>query len=366
MGEVIFKDNEGDRMCKELVLSGTPYERGVTYGAACYHEIRHSIQSYSQLFAERRGISWQQARVLATSFVDVIRSTGEEYLAEMEGIAAGAELDFEDILAINCRSEVLYAPIAPQECTALSLLPPATAEGKVLAAQNWDYVRSQREAVVVLRISDLGGKPDILMFTEAGMIGGKGMNSAGLALMLNALSTTQYAYGLPLHVRMRRILEQTTMEAGYKAAVTGAHPSPANLIITHRDGLSLDLEIECTGVDILQPKKGVIVHTNHFIGPKFSNRPHAASSNTYTRLQRIDALLSDHTGLTVADAKAALCDHAGYPYSICKHTDPHVEKDAMQQGATNYSLIMDLTEGVAHFAWGNPCEIEFTTLAMKI
>lgn len=351
-------------MHKELILSGTPYERGVTYGAACRDEIRHSIKSYSQLFAERRGISWQQARAAAASFVDVIRSAGEEYIAEMEGIAAGAELDFEDILTINCRSEMLYAPLAPQECTAFSLIPPATAEGVVLAAQNWDYVRSQREAVVVLRISDAGGKPDILLFTEAGMIGGKGMNSAGLSLTLNALTTQKYAHGLPLHVRMRRILEQTTLEAGYKAAVAGAHPSPANLIMTHRDGISLNLEIDCDGIDILQPQKGVIVHTNHFIGPKFSRRPHAASANTYTRLQRIGALLSERTGLTAADARAALCDHAGYPYSICKHTDPAEKKDAMQQGATNYSLIMDLTDGVAYFAWGNPCESEFAVLAM--
>ena len=352
-------------MHKELILLGTPYERGVTYGRACRDEIRHSIKSYSHLFAERRGISWQQARTLAVSFVDVIRSAGAEYIAEMEGIAAGAELDFEDILTINCRSEMLYAPLAPQECTAFSLIPPATAEGKVLAAQNWDYVRSQREAVVILRISDLSGKPDILMFTEAGMIGGKGMNSAGLSLTLNALSTQKYAHGLPLHVRMRRILEQTTMEEGYKAAVAGAQPSPANLILTHRDGISLDLEIDCDGVDVLQPQSGVIVHTNHFTGPKFSNRPHAASSNTYTRLQRIETLLKDKTGLTVTDAKSALCDHAGYPYSICKHTDPAAKKDAVQQGATNYSLIMDLTAGVAHFAWGNPCESEFTVLPVR-
>lgn len=353
-------------MHKELILSGTPYERGVTYGAACRDEIRHSIKSYTQLFAERRGISWQQARALAVPFVDVIRSAGEEYLAEMEGIAAGAELDFEDILTINCRSEMLYAPLAPQECTAFSLIPPATAEGVVLAAQNWDYVRSQREAVVVLRISDADGKPDILLFTEAGMIGGKGMNSAGLSLTLNALSTQKYAHGIPLHVRMRRILEQTTMEEGYKAAVTGAQPSPANLILTHRDGISLDLEIDCDGVDVLQPQRGVIVHTNHFIGPKFSVRPHAASSNTYTRLQRITTLLENKAGLTAADAKAALCDHAGYPYSICKHTDPAAKKDAMQQGATNYALIMDLTNGVAYFAWGNPCESQFSVLPMKV
>lgn len=352
-------------MYKELFLSGTPFERGVAYGAACRQEIRHSIQSYSRLFEERRGLGWQQARTVALSYVDAIRSADEAFLAEMEGIAAGAELDFEDILTINCRSEMLYSPLAPQECTAFSLLPPATAGGAVLAGQNWDYTRSQRDAVVILHVDGCDGKPDILLFTEAGMIGGKGMNSAGLSLTLNALTTRKNAHGLPLHVRMRRILEQHTLEEGYSAAAAGGQPSPANLILTHRDGLSLNLEIDCDGVDVLQPQNGVIVHTNHYIGPKFSVRPHASSSNTYTRLQRINMLLGAHTGLTVADVKAALCDHAGYPYSICKHTDLRVKKDPMQQGATNYALIMNMTEGTAHFAWGNPCENPYITLSVK-
>lgn len=352
-------------MYKELVLSGTPFERGVTYGAACYNEIRHSIQSYRRIFEENRGISWQQARKLALSFVDVIRSVDEAYIAEMEGIAHGAELDFEDILTINCRSEIICSPLAPQECTAFSLLPSVTADGAVLAGLNWDYVRSQREAVVILHIAAHNDKPAILMFTEAGLIGGKGMSSAGLSLTLNALYTQKTAHGLPLHVRMRRILEQTTMEGGYRAAVEGGQASPANLIITHRDGIALDFEIDCDGVDILQPQNGSIIHTNHYIGPRFFNRPHAVFGSTYIRLQRMRMLLGERTGLMLTDVKAALCDHAGYPYSICKHTDPCAKKDPMHQSATNYSLIMNLTEGTAHFAWGNPCESQFITLSVK-
>lgn len=350
-------------MYKELVLSGTPFERGVTYGAACRDEIRHSIQSYSRIFEDRRALSWQQARTIALSYVDLIRRADEDYIAEMEGIASGAELDFEDILTINCRSEMLYSPLAPQECTTFSLLPPATADDAVLAGINWDYVRSQRESVVILRIR-AEGKPDILLFTEAGMIGGKGMNSAGLSLTLNALTTQKNAHGLPLHVRMRQILDQYTFEEGYKVAVSGGQPSPANLTLTHRDGIALNLELDCDGVDVLQPENGVLVHTNYYIGPKFFNRPPASSGNNYTRLQRIRTLLSRRTGLTLEDAKTALCDHAGYPYSICKHPDPRAKKDPMQQGSTNYSLIMNLTEGVAYFALGNPCESEFIALSM--
>ncbi len=341
-------------MIKEITLRGTPFERGVQYGQACKEEIRISIESYSRIFGAR-GISWRRARELACAFLDAIRETDESYIEEMRGVAQGALVDFEDILAINCRSELLYAPLAPHECTAFSLLPPATKEGKVLAGQNWDYTRSQREALVILRISAQEGKPALLLFVEAGMIGGKGMNSAGLSLTLNALSTTESAYGLPLHLRMRHILEQKTMESAHHAAIKGGHPAPVHFILTHKDGVSLGLEIDCSGVDVLQPKGGAHFHTNHFCGPEFGGRT-PPSVNSLTRLQRIEALLGGRQNLTIEDVKGALADHGNHPHCICRHVNPNAAKDPMHQSATNHALIMDLTAGEAHFSYGNPCE----------
>ena len=345
-------------MIKEMNLVGTPFERGLIYGQEAKEEIRISIKSYSRIFAAR-GMDWQQAKEKARGFLKVIEETDERYMEEMKGIAQGAELELEDILVINCRSELLYAPLAPQECTAFSLVPPATEDGAVLAGQNWDYTRSQREALVILRIPACEGRPAQLIFAEAGMIGGKGMNSAGIALTLNALSTKESAYGLPLHIRMRRILEQSNIETAYQAAICGKHPSPAHLIITHRDGLALGLELDCSGVDVLQPQGGVHLHTNHFLGKKFGHRGPVRAVNTYTRLQRMDALLGGRQDLTIEDVKAALSDHAGAPACICKHPDPKAAKPIMHQNATNHALIMDLTKGEARFAYGNPCESSY-------
>ena len=352
----------GQNVIKELTLTGAPFERGVTYGKACYKEIRRSMESYTHYFGQV-GISWQQAREKAKAFIGEIEAADPGYLEEMRGIAQGAEVDFEDILAINCRTELLYAPAAPQECTAFSLIPPATAEGKVLAGQSWDYLRSQRDALVVLRYPAQDGKPSMLFFAEAGMIGGKGMNSAGLALTLNALWTPEVGKGgLPLHVRMRRILEQTTMELASIVAGTMPHPAPANLILTHRDGISLEMELECSGFDVLQPKNGRIFHTNHFVGHKFRHRVRK-EANTYIRLQRMETLLGGEA-VTIDQIKAALCDHAGYPYCICEHADPSRPGELQYQSATNHTVIMDLTEGIAHFALGNPCEREYITFAL--
>ena len=349
-------------MIKEITLVGAPFERGLLYGREAKEEICISIKSYSRIFAAR-GMDWRQAKERARSFIKIIQETDERYIEEMRGIAQGAGLELEDILAINCRSELLYAPPTPQECTAFSLLPPATKGGAVLAGQNWDYSRSQREALVILRIPAEGERPAQLIFAEAGMIGGKGMNSAGLSLTLNALSTKESAYGLPLHIRMRRILEQKTFDEACRVALEKGHPSPVDWIITHRDGRALGLEIDCSGADLLQPQAGALFHTNHFIGPKFGDRP--ASANSKIRLERIGQLLGGRKDLTMKEIKAALADHENRPDCICRHTDPHRAKPVMHQNATNHALIMDLTKGEAHFAYGNPCEGEYIVLKVE-
>ena len=354
--------------CKEVTVFGTPYERGVQYGRACRAEIRRSVQCYERLFMESKKLSWQEAQQLAMQYIPAICEASEDYIEEMRGIAEGAEMVFEDILVINARSGLLCAPLArkeTQECTAFSLIPPATAEGAVLAGQNWDFVRAHRENVVILRVVPSDGKPGILMFPEAGLIGAMGMNDAGIGLTLNALSTTERGNGLPLHIRMRQILEQRTMETAYAKTVSGGQPAPANLIITHKDGIALGVELDPAGIDVLQPEGGVIIHSNHFIGRKFATRTHASNANTYVRFQRMQTLMSGKTGLTAADAKAVLCDHCGYPFSVCKHTVPEEVVPEMKQGATNFSLVMDLIHGTAEFAYGNPCQSSFVTLRVN-
>ncbi len=352
--------------CKEITVCGTAYERGVQYGRACREEILLSTRNYAYRLSKI--MSWQEAQRRALQYLPAIREAGKEYIEEMQGIADGAGVNFAEIVMINSRSEPLE-PIpdrgAPQECTAFSVIPPASADGAVMAGQNWDFSRAHREAVVVLRILPGNGKPGILMFPEAGMIGAMGMNNAGIGLTLNALSTPAKAYGLPLHIRMRRILEQNTMDKAYGMAVNGDQPAPANLIITHKDGIALGIELDPAGIDVLQPENGVLVHTNHFIGPKFTTRTCATGGSTHIRYQRISAHLKGKTELTTEHLKAVLRDHAGYPDSICKHNVPTGDEKEVWYGATNFSLIMDLIYGTAEFAYGNPCESEYVTLRVN-
>ena len=97
---------------------------------------------------------------------------------------------------------------------------PATEGGRVFAAQNWDYTRLMRDAIVIVHVYQ-EDKPNFVMVVEgAGMIGGIGMNDCGVAVTLNALKTTATCNGIPFEVRLRAMLEAENLSEAY---VKGSH-----------------------------------------------------------------------------------------------------------------------------------------------
>ncbi len=356
----------------QIVLKGSPYEKGFTHGSLCKEQVLCSLKSYRARFLSSMNLSWEDAEKLALRFLPVFTGKYEKYLDEMRGIADGAGVRFEDILILNLRTELISSGLSSlkdeddeeHECSAFSALPPATKDGVVLAGQSWDYMRCQRGAVLIARFEAEDGIPQMLTLLEGGMVGGKGMNSAGISLTLNALSCSSFDIGVPLHIRMRRALESSNINDAYAEAAVSPIPSPANLIITSKDGLSLDLELDPSGCDVLQPENGIIVHTNHFTGPRMVlNHKHSAIGSSYLRYQRLRQLLSGKKELELTDIEGFFRDHAAYPVSICVHMADEAPADKRElTTATNYAFICDLTNGVMYYAPGNPCESEYRVL----
>ncbi|MBQ7328474.1 MAG: hypothetical protein IJX01_01020 [Oscillospiraceae bacterium] len=342
---------------KEITIQGTPYERGLSHGQQCREEIGVSIQVYGTLFEELKGLSWEDARKISEFYLSKTRDFAPDYVEEMRGIAEGANVDLLDIAALNARTEIMFAQLDAQECTTLSLLPPATEGGRVIAAQNWDFYRQLRDSIVILHVRQ-ENKPNFVMVSEAGMIGGIGMNDRGIGVLLNALTADTTCQGIPLRTRMRAMLDSDTLAEAY---AKGSHKptSVGHLVATHKDGVAVAFEMDSKGIETIIPEDGVWVHTNHYLGPKMYQAHDAVPrASTYIRLQRIQALVKEaHGKITKETVMHMLRDHAGYPYSLCTHQNP---KDPVTtQYVTNFAIIMDLTEGCFYLAPGNPCESEF-------
>lgn len=103
-----------------LTLTGTARERGYQYGSQVPELIKKNIAFYRTMF-EGFGVPWETAGKISKKFEPFIRDYYPEALEEIAGVAEGANLSYEDILTINCRSEILFAK--PDGCTTFGILP---------------------------------------------------------------------------------------------------------------------------------------------------------------------------------------------------------------------------------------------------
>lgn len=348
-------------------LSGTPYEIGLQHGQLCRKQIDYSIESYQRMFRENVNLSWDEAKQLSRHFIDIIRAYNADYLEEMRGVAEGAGLEFEDILALNCRSELgfvgdyLAEALREEGCTSIGVNSQAGLNGDAYLAQNWDWRIDQRKAVVRLNIKQANGKPSIHLITEAGIIGKMGYNSKGIGLTLNALSTDAAPRGVPLHIIMRSMLDSVSLRYATLEAVRSPIGCCANFMFGGGDhGEVADMEVENEDYDILYPQQGIIVHTNHFVSPRLPRYPRKdlgkfTSVTSPFRLGLADRLIREKAG--AIDQKVigdVLSTHYEFPAGICAHPDPYVEPS--MRGGTVFSMIINLTQRRLWFAKGNPCE----------
>lgn len=349
-----------------LDIAGNHYEIGYQHGENFPDRIRGSIKTYKTMFKDYSNLEWEDAKKIARKFIPIIEDYEAGYIDEMKGVADGAGLDFEDILALNCRSELVFAgdEVSPSDgCTSLAATSEATKSGDSLLGHNWDWKTTQRENMIMLRVTQDGDKPKIFMITEAGIIGKTGFNSAGVSVVLNALGTDAAPEGIPLHMVMRRILDCKTIGEAIKISTEYNIGCCANFLIGHSNGETVDIEIENEDYDVLYPENGVLVHTNHFLSPRLPVYPRKDKvkrnfPSTYIRLGRTKKLLNkNHGEITVETIKEILADHVDQPNSICAHNDPVLEPG--KQTGTVFSIIINLTQKEIHFAKGSPCEVEY-------
>lgn len=121
-----------------LTLTGTARERGYQYGSQVPELIKKNIAFYRTMF-EGFGVPWETAGKISKKFEPFIRDYYPEALEEISGVAEGANLSYEDILTINCRSEILFAK--PDGCTTFGILPEQSCDGHTYLGQTWDWLK---------------------------------------------------------------------------------------------------------------------------------------------------------------------------------------------------------------------------------
>lgn len=352
-------------MMKRLELKGTPREIGEMHGREGAKEVQISLETYEKLFYGYHKITWKEARERALVHLKAIEAYDPQLVEEMEGVALGAGVDFEDILTLNARSEIALTgrkdiPYT-DGCTAIAVTPPTSKD--TIIGQNWDWMGSQINSLLLLNIRQTG-KPDITMVTEGGIIGKIGFNSKGLAVCLNALITDKKSDQVPIHLGLRAVLNASSFYEAIARVKGGQMASTANFLIASHEGdnraMAANVEVSPLGIDLLTNSEGTHVHTNHICST--SLKASIADLNEFkfedsmVRKMRAEQLirLAVKTGSTIGedDFKTWFSDPFNCPNSINHFANE--KAPAHRRSETVFSIIMNLSQKHLYVCTGKP------------
>lgn len=334
--------------------------RGQQHGQAVRAHARHSRNTYARLFAHC-GIDWTSACERALAYRPVIEALDPALMREIEGLAEGCGLGLAEVLALNCRTEILPPgflgaatvdarlaleanratglpdwlgngaldpSVEDGECTAMVVNPTAALNGQTWLAQNWDWLGRQRPALVLLQACTFQGTRFITL-TEGGMLAKIGMNAHGFALGLNILRSHDDGRrpGVPVHVLLRHLLgfpsvaavrmelERIDRTLGFGAA--------SSIPCADSGGEVACFEVAPAGWAELRPEQGVAVHTNHFVCDRLLNAQ-APMGQTLSSQPRLDTAKQHarRAPLELTALQAFLRDESDGHLSICRSPDP--------------------------------------------
>ncbi|WP_375460256.1 C45 family autoproteolytic acyltransferase/hydolase [uncultured Enterovirga sp.] len=324
-----------------ITVRGEPLERGRQYGEQARERICKGIGHYKAQVA-RYALSSDDIASLTRDYLPIVERFEPAFVEEMRGIAEGSGTTFEDILLLNARTEILKlaekpalresltaSRQVPDGCTAVIVMPEATATGRLIHAQNWDWKAECAETGVVLKVEREDG-PDLLTFTEAGALARTGLNASGMAITGNYLESDRdyREVGVPLALIRRKALESDNLALAMRTIYATRKSASNNMIVSHAGGIAINFECAPDETFQVHPENGLLVHANHWVSQaalaKLVDRGVANMPSTLFRDLRARDLLRPKVGrITPADVRTALLDDFQTPYSLCQPERPN-------------------------------------------
>ena len=108
-------------------LEGDAYECGRQHGAAAADRVAKTVEHYLPAFVRQAKLTLDEVGERARAYGAQIESIDADIMLELKGIAAGSKQSLEHVIAVNCRTEILYGSLGgtkpATECTTVVALP---------------------------------------------------------------------------------------------------------------------------------------------------------------------------------------------------------------------------------------------------
>jgi isopenicillin-N N-acyltransferase-like protein len=350
-----------------IEMSGTRHEMGRTYGRACRPLIRRLVKHFDAMLMPEE--LREEGRAMALEAVPHVRSEAPQLIEEVEGIAEGAGVPFEEIFLLSCLQEMnawqgcmrqRSVNTVTDGCTSIA----AQRDGSSLVAWNMDWWVKWQPYMVLLH-----GKPDdgpaFLAFAMAGSVGRPGL-SEQISVSANylpyraapefAAGGTEWAgAGIPYSFLTRMLLDQKSTADALKLLKRTPRMLCLNYTIGDARGDICCVEAMPRDLAVLRPQDGYITHANSYHAPKFGGIKKSQRAEKDPRAHRAWEVLSRRDKpLSRQDIYDAQRSH--FPRKdtgVCVHTKG--EKPMI----TLLSFVGDVKAQTMWAAMGSPCEHQF-------
>lgn len=350
-------------------LTGSARQRGRIYGESQRERIAGILTCWYGDIEQTHKVAPQDyiADFMAqTAFVPTIEKFTPDAMEEVRGMAEGAGVSEEVMLAFNCMDEEWWygrERLARsgggkgddgEHCSAMGI---AGQPGlPTYVAQTMDIAGWSEGYQVLLRHRDEATGITSLMFSVAGMLMLTGMNDAGVAVCCNTLLQLERRRdGLPVQFVTRGILAQKSFEEAVAFTRAVPHASGQNYTIGAA-GQVVSLECSANRVAAYVPGQdaGRVWHTNHPFanddvtrgaGSPLEEGGAMASANTLARYDCLTRRIGQGR-VTPEIIKATLASHDDAEHPVSRTVAP---------GQTN---VIGFTAGAMVYVLENPPHME--------
>lgn len=333
---------------------GKHREVGIEIGRQCAKLIQDK-------FVSRRnhlpvGATWDKMLEQSRLYLEFSRAIYPQYLEELDGIAQGAQVPFEEVFLSMC--DELWDASAWHGCTDMAARGRATSDGSTLIAHTNDLLPQQESRLVILKVK-AGDEPEYLGVSPGGIAISAGYNAAGISLTGNQLDSNDVRPGVPRLLVVRAILGSRTLSEAITHCLLPQRASSYNNVIADASGEVYSMEGSATDCEAIYIKDDIMAHANHYTSPAMRRfeLDRAGLANSIIRHNRAEYLLRQNFGkLTPELFRTLLADHAGYPTSICKHGF---------ETQTVFSIVIQLEHLRAWIGRGHACESEYVEYQLE-
>ena len=227
------------------VVTGKPRERGRRYGKQFGAAIARFLdQEIVTPFS--RKVTRDDMLRYAGRCAREIRAYSPEIHDELEGMAEGAGVGLEDVIAITLHEEFYHQGILPEaeHCTAIAAGPPDTDDKHTYVGQTWDWFASLYGVSQMLLWKRAEG-PSVLAYAYPGLWIGAGLNSVGIALCWTSAEGKDISgprVGIPSYVLIARMLYQESLKDALEEARRAKHAGWFTFVLADGEGRLANVE----------------------------------------------------------------------------------------------------------------------------